>query len=303
MRKICQAPPSLKCYLAPVFEHEYRNRINKVIKAIIRDPSGDWTTQALAGLAGISAYHFHRIFRALTGETMLSFVQRRRLLRAIELINEGKFTLTEIALEAGFDSGSSLSRAFRKYLGCSPTEYHKHHSSPLLPPPHPSSSGREKMQVEIREAPSRDALIVERKGLVDQNFNQAAAEAFRALTSEIKRVNGWSAVRERIGMCPDEATMVPDAEARYQAGFFCEGELPVMSDEVQRVTVPGGRWAVSIHQGSYETLWQSWNRLYRDWLPASGLVLRDAAPFEIYLSNIKTTPPDELLTEIWIPIA
>jgi AraC family transcriptional regulator len=89
-----------------VFEHEYRNRINKVIKAIIRDPGGDWTTQALAGLAGISAYHFHRIFRALTGETMLSFVQRRRLLRAIELINEGKFTLTEIALEAGFDFDS-----------------------------------------------------------------------------------------------------------------------------------------------------------------------------------------------------
>lgn len=159
------------------------------------------------------------------------------------------------------------------------------------------------MQVEIREMRSRDALIVERKGLVDQNFNQAAAEAFRALTGEIKRINGWSAIRERIGMCPDEATMIPDAEARYQAGFFCEGELPVMSDEVQRVTVPGGRWAVSIHQGSYETLWQSWNRLYRDWLPASGLVLRDAAPFEIYLSNIKTTPPDELLTEIWIPIA
>lgn len=285
-----------------MFEHEYRNRINKVIKAIIRDPDGEWTTQSLAGLAGISAFHFHRIFRALTGETMFAFLQRRRLLRAIELINEDNFTLTEIALECGFDSSSSLSRAFRRHLGCSPSEYRKQHSSPLLPPPHPRLTGMGKTQIEIRETGERAALIVERKGMIDQNFNQAAVEAFGALVSEIKRADAWNSIRERIGMCPDEASMVPDAEARYQAGFFYEGELPAMNSEVQRVTVPAGRWAVSIHQDSYETLWQSWNRLYRDWLPASGYVLRDTSPFEIYLNDKKKVPPEELRTEIWVPI-
>jgi len=68
------------------------------------------------------------------------------------------------------------------------------------------------------------------------------------------------------------------------------------------VTIPGGKWAVSSHSGSYETCWQSWNRLYRDWLPASGLLARDAVPFEVYSNNPKTTPPAELQTEIWIPI-
>ena len=75
-----------------------------------------------------------------------------------------------------------------------------------------------------------------------------------------------------------------------------------MSDEVQHVTIPGGQWVVSLHQGSYETLWQSWNRLYRNWLPASGFVLRDAAPFELYLDNRKTVPSEKLRTEIWIPV-
>jgi AraC family transcriptional regulator len=56
-----------------VFEQEYRERINNVIKAIIRDPCSDWATQSLAGLAGISTFHFHRIFRALTVETMFAF--------------------------------------------------------------------------------------------------------------------------------------------------------------------------------------------------------------------------------------
>ena len=289
-----------------VFEQEYRNRINHVIKAIIQHPAGlageDWTTQRLAGLAGISAFHFHRAFRALTGETMFAFVQRRRLLRALELMREGRFTLTEIALECGFDSGSSLSRAFRKHFHCSPSQYRRQHPPLLLPPARPRANRPNAMQVEIREALSRPALIVERRGMVDQNFNQAADAAFRVLVSEIKRVNGWHAIRECFGMCPDEDRLLPDAEARYQAGFFYAGALPTMSDEVRRVTIRGGKWAVAVHRGSYETLWQSWNRFYRDWLPASGHALRATAPFEIYLNDKKTTPPAALQTEIWIPI-
>lgn len=285
-----------------MFELEYRERINRVIKAIIRNPDGEWTTPALAELAGISAFHFHRLFRALTGETMFAFLQRRKLLRALELIDEDRFTLTEIALECGFDSGSSLSRAFRKHFNCTPSEYRQQHPSLLLPPPRPQSSKKHSMQVELRNASPRTAVVVERRGMVDQNFNQAAVEAFRALTGELKRTNGWAAIRERIGRCPDEAGMVADADARYQAGFFYEGDLPAMNDDVQFTTIPGGGWAVVEHRGSYETLWQSWNRLYRDWLPTSGFAPRDVAPFEIYLDGPKQTPPDHLRTEIWIPI-
>lgn len=56
-------------------------QINHVINAVIRAPDEDWT----AGLAGISAFHFHRLFCALTEEIMFVFPQRRRLPRAIEL--------------------------------------------------------------------------------------------------------------------------------------------------------------------------------------------------------------------------
>lgn len=282
---------------------KYRERINCVIKAIIRNPQDEWATPALAELAGISPFHFHRVFRRLTGETMFAFLQRRRLLRAIELINEDKFTLTEVALECGFDSGSSLSRAFRKHLGCSPTEYRQQHASPLLlPPPRPRGSDGEQMPVEIKQARERAAVIVERKGMIEQDFKLAATAAFRVLVGELKRVNGWPAIRARIGICPDEASLVPDAEARYQAGFLYEGDLPPLHDEVQRLTIPAGRWAVSVHQGPYETLWQSWNKFYRDWLPASGYVPRDVTPFEIYLDDQRHTPPAELKTEIWIPL-
>ena len=283
-------------------EDGYQHRINDVIKAIIRQPGEDWTTERLAGLAGISAFHFHRVFRALTGETMFAFLQRRRLLRAIELMGEGRFSLTDIALECGFDSGSSLSRAFHKQLGCTPSEYRQQHPPLLLPPARVRTQDKLPLPVEIRETKPRHAVIVERRGMVEHSFERAAAEAFGVLAGELKRVNGWSFVRERIGMCPDEASLVPDAEARYQAGFVYAGKLPALGEEARRVTIPAGRWIVSLHRGSYETLWQLWNRLYRNWLPASGYRLRGASPFEVYLNRPKQTPPDELQTEIWIPI-
>ncbi len=287
-------------------ESQYREQINRVIRAIIRQPDHDWTTVALAELAGISAFHFHRIFRALTGETMFAFLQRRKLLRAVELMNEDRFTLTEIALECGFDSGSSLSRAFRKQLGCTPSEYRQLHPPLLLPPAHTRALPKLDISVEIREMPDRQALIVERRGLIEHSFAQAAAAAFRVLTDELKRHHGWPHVRECIGLCPDEASLVPDANARYQAGFIYEDAPPTfgeaLGDEVRRVTIPAGPWAVSLHRGSDETRWQLWNRLYRNWLPASGHRLRAAAPFEVYLNRPKQTPPEEWQTEIWIPI-
>lgn len=301
-RKICQAPGTTRCYADAVLTDNYRDHINTVIKAIIRAPGEDWTTERLASLAGISPFHFHRIFRAVTGETMFAFLQRRRLVRAIELIHEDRFTLTEIALECGFDSSSSLSRAFRKQLGCSPSEYRQQHPPLLLPPARSRARRYTNLPTEIREMPARQAVIVERCGLLEQSFALASAAAFRVLVNELKRVNGWPAVCASIGICPDEASLVPDAEARYQAGFIYKGQLPAMSDEVRRVTLPAGRWLVGLYQGSYETLWQPWNQLYRDWLPATGLQLRDAAPFEMYVNRPKQVPPEQLKTEIWIPI-
>ena len=136
--------------------------------------------------------------------------------------------------------------------------------------------------------------------MIEQSFAPASAAAFRALADELRRVNGWPAIRVCIGLCPDEARRVPDAEARYQAGFIDADKLPAMSAGI--VTIPAGRWLAGLSQGSRETLWQAWNQLYRDWLSASELQQRAAAPFEIYVNRPKEVPPELLKTAIWIPI-
>jgi AraC-like DNA-binding protein len=78
---------------------------------------------ALAGVAGVSKYHFVRCFRAVYGETPLRYVTRRRIERAQDLLRHANLTVTEICMLVGFTSLGSFSTRFRALVGESPTAY------------------------------------------------------------------------------------------------------------------------------------------------------------------------------------
>jgi AraC family transcriptional regulator len=77
----------------------------------------------VARAACVSAYHFHRLFREVFGETPNQYLQRRRLKRARELLRSTDRGVTEISMDVGFESSTSFSTLFRKTFGCSPREY------------------------------------------------------------------------------------------------------------------------------------------------------------------------------------
>jgi AraC family transcriptional regulator len=68
-------------------------------------------------------------------------------------------------------------------------------------------------------------------------------------------------------------------------------------------TIPGGRFAVTTHPGSYETLGETYTRFCGEWLPQSGLELLAAPALEFYRNSPQETPPEELLTDIYMPLA
>ena len=65
--------------MKPSTERDYRRRIARVIEAILVEPGAPHTLESLAAVAHLSPYHFHRIYRALTGESVVETVQRLRL--------------------------------------------------------------------------------------------------------------------------------------------------------------------------------------------------------------------------------
>ena len=99
----------------PAQENLYTQRINTVIGHIRENLNEDLSLDALARVAGFSPFHFHRLFKSITGETINEIVSRLRLERAVALLRSTpNLSITEAAFECGFRSVSVFSRAFKK---------------------------------------------------------------------------------------------------------------------------------------------------------------------------------------------
>src|SRR5262245_56113021 len=104
---------------------EYAQRINRVIDYLRGNLDRPMKLAELANIACFSEFHFHRIFRAVSGETLNDFRNRLRLEKAARLLRYSEQSLTDIALDCGFSSSATFSRAFRSAYDTSPRQFRK----------------------------------------------------------------------------------------------------------------------------------------------------------------------------------
>ncbi|WP_411878389.1 helix-turn-helix domain-containing protein [Polaromonas sp. YR568] len=103
----------------------YIARINRVVDHISANLAGTLDLQALADVAHFSPWHFHRVFQAVTGETLADCVRRLRLEAAAQRLIFTPQTALQIALDTGFASAEVFSRAFRSRFGMTPTAWRR----------------------------------------------------------------------------------------------------------------------------------------------------------------------------------
>ena len=105
---------------------EYEKRVNLVIDHVSGHLADDLSLEGLARVAAFSPFHFHRIFRAISGETLFGFVQRLRLERAaLALIHHRDHSILGVALDHGFSSAATFARAFKSHFGMSATDWRR----------------------------------------------------------------------------------------------------------------------------------------------------------------------------------
>lgn len=103
------------------------------------------------------------------------------------------------------------------------------------------------------------------------------------------------------GLSHDDPDITETSRLRYDACITIN--KPVDSEgEVGVKNVRGGDYAVFLHKGPYAELKKTHDDIYRNWLPHSGREPGDSAPIEIYLNDTKQEKPENLLTEICIPL-
>lgn len=283
----------------------------------------------LADRAAMSRHHFHRVFQAHVGCSVAAYVTWRRLQRACALLASGSEPVLEIALQVGYESAQALAKAMRRELDTTPSAVRRGDAAAwtnLLHPgrlgaAHPSPTQETTMQptrfctlpVPDGHTPPMVALTATARGMVGHSLSRAARQAFSELMDAVGRAGQMPAVASCIALVPDDPKGPDDPHCRYVAGVIfghalANGEGRCVQPDIALTgslawwPMAPGRHVVFTHRGPYDTLHQSWDSIYRDWLPASGVTLRDAPPLELMLNDPSNTAPTDLLTELWIPV-
>ncbi|PHV70488.1 AraC family transcriptional regulator [Sporanaerobium hydrogeniformans] len=116
----------------PVTENIHTVRIEKIkiaIQYILEHYNEDLPIQTLANLLQYSEYHFIRFFKEQTGFTCIHYINTVRLQNACELLLSTSLSVTEIALEVGFQNISYFIRTFKAKYNCTPNAYRKKYVS------------------------------------------------------------------------------------------------------------------------------------------------------------------------------
>ena len=104
-------------------------RINRVLAYIEANLDQDIHLDLLARRCGLSKYHFHRIFRALVGDAVARYVERRRLSRAACDLLQTNRRIVDIAFDYGFGSHESFARSFKRTHAMTPSRFRRERPS------------------------------------------------------------------------------------------------------------------------------------------------------------------------------
>lgn len=296
--------------MRPRSELSYRQRINRVVGHVHAHLDGELDSLVLAELAAMSRFHFHRVFAAMTGITPAAYVQRARTAAAVQALRTSTAPVGRIALDCGFDNGASLAKAVRREYGVSPSAARRAVVDPRIglgtasaPIAHPHRR-KTMLQATFRQLPAQQLLCATERGATHGDMTAAAQRAFGRLFPAAQALGVAERANGCLAVCPDEMRSPDDPDMRLVAALSYDGPPPDLSATpgIHAETLPAGRWAVFRHVGPYSTLWQTWVAIYRDWLPASQVSLRDTPPYELYVSDASKVRPEELITEIHLPV-
>jgi AraC family transcriptional regulator len=274
----------------------YRQRLVNVQLYIQDHLDEELTLEKLARVAHFSPFHFHRIFKALIGEGVKEHVKRLRLERAALLLKSTERSVVQVALDAGYQAHEAFSRAFRDMFGISPSEFRAGHSPLLNPLQGEFMAPATAFPVRVEQVPERRVAFLRHIG------------PYSECGPTFQRLMGWAGPRGLLGpnmtilgICHDDPEVTPPEKIRYDCcvsvgpNFTPEGEIGVQ-------TVPGGEHAVLTLKGPYEKLSEAYRWLFGGWLPTSGREPNTAPAYEVYLNSPMNARPEDLLTEIYLPL-
>lgn len=288
--------------ISPEKLQRYATRIARAVSLLaqsIERGEGVPALDTLAEAAGFSSFHFHRIYRALTGETVAATAVRLRTGRALQALLDPQRSITRIALDQGFSTPQAFARAFRQATGYTPSD--------LRADPARTETLRDSlMNAQPPHAPLQLSLqSLEPLHLVALHYVGDPA----GLNGAYQTLFDWAMAAERVhditslfGVALDDPRDQRSDQSRFIAAIAMAAPPP-LAPELSALTLAGGYYWVHTHTGDYDGLYAVMDALFAKW-PAAFDGERDGRPsFFRYLDDPEQTPAEACRAEIYLPTA
>ncbi len=298
----------------------YEERVNRVLDYVTEHLDGDLSLNMLAQVSNFSAFHFHRIFQGITGETVNSFVRRARLERAAQLMKAAPARrITDIALEVGFPGLAEFSRAFKAQFGITasswdrraPLEISKICKAPgdlILYSVEELEQQKKVLGLRVRIGKLDRCRYVYHR-VFNSYGNERLMDAYHSLLNWLTRRQTDLNDVMMIGMSQDDPTITPAENCSYDLGvaFPKNAEDQGIVGELLKSRRRAGRNLVMPDRAECESLGltvrdfeaeavavlhctgditvvsYAWQYLFRIWLPGSGYQPANLPGFEVFV--------------------
>jgi AraC family transcriptional regulator len=287
----------------PIPPQEYQKRINRAVNFICHNFDRELDLDALASIAGFSPYHFHRLFKAVTGEPVFHFVRRRRLeLAATLLLIHRDLPVGQIALDCGFDSQAVFARSFREHFGRSASEWRQGgfwwHNGRRWEWRSQGDASKERVdtdtapvtgwrgppftmlaeaangkrweclrKIDVSELPGMRIAYMRKRGPYDPEPIVALYDQFKRWTEERGLLKP-----ETVGIAlpQDNQNIVAPEHCRYDVGLLVDLDSEPY-DELDVQDIPGGKYLIADFSGKLYEEPLATEYLWQYWMPHHGL--------------------------------
>lgn len=289
---------------------DYLKSLEKAI-TLIEDRLGDISVEEVAREAGYSYYHLNRLFTSILGESVGSYIKKRRLADGAKKLLYTNKRVIDIAIENGFESSEAFSRAFKSMYRTSPVFYRKNRLDVIIGAKKQINSEFLRhiatgVTVKPRILETGEIRVAGIRGntTLNQNTIPRIWEKFWKIRPSIPNTFRQSrafGICEACGMNETVYTMNGDVSFTEVAGTEVSG-FNNMPDGVITKTLRAGRYAVFTHTGSLKNLMKTFDYIWGTWLTGTKEQLDDREDFELYDERFLGYDNPESQMDIYIPI-
>ena len=290
---------------------DYLKAFEKAITYIESHLGENITVEDVAHAAGYSYYHFTRQFSAVLGESVGSYVKKRRLADGAQKLLYTNERIIDIAIEDGFDSGEAFCHAFKAIYKVTPSIYRKRGLDLFI-------SAKKELDTNLLhhlvknitvhpkfiELPDIKTIGLRGQTNLRNNVLPQLWQQFRVIAQTIpnRKANGRS-----FGICEacNEGRTLYDMNDDVLFSEVVAVEVENYDSIPERLvpkTLKGGRYAVFTHKGSLACLKKTYDYIWGTWFLNTEETLDDKEDFELYDERFLGYNHPDSKIDLYVPI-